>query len=275
LALYPFQYETPTEKTNSIDWLLEVQDKNGCWHGSILDTAFILYSVWPKETTASGFDLDCATEGYYCMSEIDCDGSVLAEYNCAGVSKCCSLPRQLDSCVVQAGEVCDVDENCAGGITTDASGLVYGESCCVGGVCQTASSTIADCEVNEGTCKTQCSDGEEESFTYTCDYGDSCCVQTTGGTNWTLWILLILIALVGVGILFKDSLRPYYLQITSMFGGRGSASSSPTPRPPFSPPSRPSPRRMIHAPRTRPMMHRPQPRGELDEVLKKLKEMGK
>ena len=48
-ALLPFGYESPNEKSGSKSWLLSVQLRSGCWNnGNIKDTAFLLYSIWPK-----------------------------------------------------------------------------------------------------------------------------------------------------------------------------------------------------------------------------------
>ena len=84
--------------------------------------------------------------------------------------------------------------------------------------------------------------------------------------------MLILIILIIVAIIFRDRLRPYYYKLKSKFG-----KSKPGPKAPprFSP--RPgAPRRILppssrHSPVRRPVKRS----GEIDDVLKKLKEMGK
>ena len=95
-ALFPFQYETLTEKTNSKEWLiLDVQQEDGCWdNGNILNNAFILYSIWPEygPSTPGITTDDCIEAGYECVEEEDCTETILPEYECSGSLVCCGSP---------------------------------------------------------------------------------------------------------------------------------------------------------------------------------------
>jgi len=293
LALYPLQYEETQEKTNSINWLLDVQDNNGCWEGNTRDTAFILYSLWPKDISSGDFDdgIDCEDAGYNCMSSINCQegGGNVLNYDCSGVFVCCDKEKTLEECVDQGGEICDSAQNCVGGTTVDASDSDYGETCCVGGSCEEPSQ-VSECESYGGVCETSSCDKNEEEVSYTCDSGQTCCVEKTTTAKksyWWIWVLLLLIVLAVLGIIFKDRLRPIWFKIKSKFGKskpRGPSSGRPGFPPPYSniPQRRPMQRRIL-PPTQRQPVTRPAPgqkpraksQGEINEVLKKLKEMGK
>jgi hypothetical protein len=284
VALFPFQYEEPQEKTTAKEWLLEegVQDNDGCWKGNTRNTAFLLYSVWPKDVQTDD-DVDCEDAGYFCMSEIDCDGNVLEGYGCSGVFKCCDSQKTIDTCTEQSGDICNSGESCAGGTTLEASNTGLGESCCVGGSCQVPQ-TETECEQNFGVCRSFGCDNDEEEANYDCDSsGDSCCVQksTSGKSYFWIWILVILIVLVVLGIIFRNTLRRFWFRMKSKF----KKSKPPRPgmfpgrRPMQRPPQRrqmqrriaPSPRR----PLKRPQARKPKQSGEFEDILKKLKDMGK
>ncbi|MCA9487992.1 MAG: hypothetical protein KC516_03455 [Nanoarchaeota archaeon] len=322
-ALYPFQYETLTEKTNSKEWLiLEEQQEDGCWNnGNILNNAFILHSIWPEYgpnsgntnnsngnntngTSGNGGILDCEDEGYYCTSTFECGnngGVIYDEYDCQGLLSCCSEAAPSETCSEMGGTICDSNEWCDGGELLYPLGLDFGEICCgSGGSCEVLTGgTDYDCEVNFGVCEPYgCGEGYSESFEYSCEFGDSCCIQDGGTTTppassgkknlWWIWVLFALIVLAVLGILFKDKLKMFLLKLKS---GKKKDSGESGPRgPPGFPPRRPPmppPRQMQRPPIQRRIIPPSQPRhsirkpipkkssGELDEVLKKLKEMSK
>jgi hypothetical protein len=280
LALYPFQYEDAQEKSNSEEWLFGIQGKDGCWdNGKIMSNAFILYSLWPRgSSSGTGGSADCESAGYYCMSGIDCPGNILDNYACSGVSKCCDTPRELETCENQLGDICASGYTCAGGVVVDASDTVLGEQCCVSGTCQLNSASSNDCESSGGACRTYgCNDDEEESFTYTCNYGDTCCVKKTSqGNYWWLWLLSILIILLIIAIIFRNKLRPYYYRVKSMFKKGGPRPGIPPSAFPASPRGPIGPRRIFPPSQRQEPARRPvRKSSEIDEVLKKLKEMGK
>jgi hypothetical protein len=289
LAFLPFQSETLEEKTKAINWLLDdAQGANGCWNGgNIRDTAFILYSFWPRKLSISGGGdegLDCENSGYSCMSPMTCSeagGEPLEEYDCFSVLHiCCDKEELLGSCEEQGGEICNSDETCS---ISNAEASDTSE-CCLGS-CQPQSEST-ECELyGDGICRTSCYSSEEE-LDYDCPSEGVCCVEKTvsEGTNyWWVWVLIILIILVIVGIIFKDKLRPLWFKfktkvLDKISKGKGKSGPAPKSRPGFSP-SRPGmpPQNQMQRRISPPVQRKPveKPKGDIDDVLKKLKEMGK
>ena len=297
LALLPIKDDI-SQKINSKAWLLDnkTRDSDGCWKGSISATGFILYSLWPTAHTHKGSGgtggtggnkttiPNCLDKSGFCISSVSCreaDGIELTSYDCIpALTICCNKNEILDSCWGQGGEICNLGETCQVGTTSSASDLELEETCCIDGYCMIPLAQ-SDCLVAEGSCKMECS-GEEEPITQACDnYADICCVTKTTKKNYVwIWILSlgILIILVGIGFLYRDKLKAYWI---AKFGkGR---SSPPNRGGPFFPPAFPSfpprgipPRRMV-PPSTMPVRPMPmrKPQGEMEDVLKKLKEMGK
>lgn len=275
LALYPFQQESPQEKTDSKSWLLDVQDADGCWERNTRNTAFILASLWPK-TFGGGSEgglPDCEGAGYYCMSGASCEGNIFADYDCPSLFKCCSVPQDIDSCSEMNGEVCASNEVCRG----DEVSAADTNYCCTEGFCEVADEEVSDCDINNGVCRAYgCDSSEEEAF-YSCEYsGDTCCVFKSGEKKsyWWIWVLLILIILVIIGIIFREKLKLLLLRFRRKPKPRRSF-DRPGPRPMMRP--RPAPRRILppsrHSPPARP--RRSKTSKELDDVLKKLKDLGK
>lgn len=290
LALLPFQNEELEQKTNTRNWLLEegVQGNDGCWDGgNIRNTAFILYSIWPRGLSFIDDEgIDCGDAGGYCMSPMSCQDSggenLGEEYSktCFGASICCDKEKILDTCSEQGGEICGSGEMCSTS-TVEASDS---SECCIGS-CQ-APSEKTECELyGDGNCRTSCYSDEEESEEYECDSGEVCCTEKTISEKksyWWIWVLLILITLVVMGIIFKDKLRPVWFKVKSKLGKFKLGGSKPGPKPRFPPsppgmlPQRVMPRRVL-PPAQRQPMKKPagKPRKDMDDVLKKLKEMGK
>lgn len=289
LALYPLQYEEPSQKKDSVNWLLnDAQEENGCWDsGNIRNTAFILYSISPRAVSFSGGGIDCEGAGYFCSSQINCQGEVLSGYDCSGAFVCCSEDVVLKTCSEQGGEICNSNQGCigVGSLEVDSSGLNSGQTCCTSGTCQETQATVSSCESSGGTCKVNGCSGNEEVTFESCDFSsDVCCVQKiTEKANYSwVWILFILIILTVLGIIFKDKLRPYWFRIKSKFdkfsSSKGTKPSGPGTPPGMLPLRRVMPRRrIILSSGKRPLrrMPRAKSQGEIDEVLKKLKEMGK
>jgi hypothetical protein len=103
-----------------------------------------------------------------------------------------------------------------------------------------------------------------------CDFqADRCCLPSASSSGAGIIWIVLLVALIGLavaGIIFRDKVRAIFFRLKSNFG-KGSSSSTSSQqgyprRPPFHPPQHPQ---------ARPQ----QRRGEFDDVLKKLKEMGK
>ncbi|MEJ2268028.1 MAG: hypothetical protein P8X70_03060, partial [Nanoarchaeota archaeon] len=160
LALMPFQNKDLEQKDLATDWLSEVQNNDGCWNnGNILDTAFILYSLWPQSfILPGGIDegLDCESSGYFCISPMSCSeaqGEELEEYSqsCFGTNICCTQDRLLGSCEEQGGEICGSGETC----TTSVVEASDTSECCLGS-CQVPTETT-ECELyGDGTCRSSC-----------------------------------------------------------------------------------------------------------------------
>ncbi|MFH1787175.1 MAG: hypothetical protein ABH811_00050 [archaeon] len=278
LALLPFQYEEISEKESSKEWLLEVQDKTGCWKGNLRNTAFLLYSVFSENSQIQPSQDDCEIDANgYCISSISCkeaEGEELTSYSssCSGLNICCDRDKSLETCEEMNGKECSLEEECS--VSTIEASDIY--NCCTGYCAEPIQQS--DCEYGGGICRSTCYDDEEE-LSDSCNYDGVCCGKKTEPepTRLWIWVLIILIALIIIAIIFRDKLRPYWFRI-KYFG-----KSHPKPRPgsEFQMPPRYPPRgfqRRILPPTQRPQMRRPppvRPSGELDEVLKKLKDMEK
>lgn len=283
LALLALRDQVYQEKTKAKEWLLSSQDSAGCWQGNIRNTAFILYSVWPRSFLQPGqTEPYCEDQGFYCMSSRDCTGQILDNYECTGMlSICCDTALVLETCSEMNGDTCNTNEECAGGADVPAFDTT---ACCVGGTCEVQNRSTADCEPHGGTCESSgtCDEGFEESFSYSCDFNDACCMpksSTKVSSSILIWILVILVALVIIGILFKNKLQMLWFRMKSGSGASSSQTSGPGPRfPPMTAPrSYPPIQRRILPPSQPTQIRRPAPKrsgGEMDEVLKKLKEMG-
>jgi hypothetical protein len=291
VALLPFQNEDSlAEKTNSQNWLGEVQGTDGCWQENIRNTAFILYSLWPKITSESSTTTpDCETSNHFCMSTASCSaalGNASNSYSgCFGTNICCDKQQQLQSCSDQNGDLCASGESCLGGTTISASDSTSSKSCCIDGTCGVKS--VSECEVNGGTCKSSCSSSEQLG-SFTCPVSGICCIaKTTASSNvWVIVLLVILIILVALGIIFRKKLQEFYFRLKS---GKGKPSSQQSPGPRFPPTSSASVypgavQRKIINPQTKTVtktvtrtVARPpvKNKSEFDDVLKKLKEIGK
>ena len=300
LALLPFQNEALNEKENTVDWLLEIQQDDGCWAGgNIIDNGFLLYSIWPHlgptlgggdiidDDNDTDYDNDCIESGYFCMSARNCEGDLLEEFDCQFPQKCCNKELVEKTCSELNGEICATNEFCSGGDTTYAAGLQTGEECCVEGICKVREDPTGtnECEDMGGTCEAfSCASGSEASEYYDCEYqGDTCCMPADkeGGSYWWIWALFVLVILTVVAIIYREKLKELYYKFKAK-GGKGTGSQQPH-RPGFPPgpgynrrPVGPPPQRRIMPPQQRRPIQRPQknPR-ELDDVLKKLKDMGK
>ena len=311
IALLPFQTEDITEKDNAIEWLLEIQQENGCWDGeNIVSNGALLYSLWPKKYFKDGSggssgegnytsDNDCEASGFYCMSGIKCQspGEILPQYSSScGILTCCSEPAETKKCEEDLeGIICESNEYCSSpGKSTNSDDLTYSQTCCVGGTCkekEIITPSENSCEENYGLCEDfSCGEGYQETNSYTCDGAKTCCIPTnnagkTKNTLW-IWILLILIIIVALGIIYREKIKEW---IEKIKGNDNNNQSNPTfSRPGFPPSSRPYPRPRKIIPSSRPVPQtpamsprpvvpatRPRPKSpkELEEVLKKLKDM--
>ncbi|MBU3913346.1 MAG: hypothetical protein KKE50_04595 [Nanoarchaeota archaeon] len=273
----------------SKDWLQSAQASDGCWQ-TIKDTAFILYSAWPREPSFGGGGITndyCEDYGKSCASNTECvdaGGEVLGNYECRedSLKICCSIQVAQKTCADKGGVKCSSTEDCSG----DGSLVSASDStrCCIGGTCEEREQ--ASCEVDTTfQCKSTCAADEEikTGSEFSCTGGEFCCALKIQAKKsyWWIWLLIFLIILVVLGIVFRNQLRVYLFKLRS--GGK--SSSVQQTRPPF-PPMSSMPRGMQMRPMPRPGMppssssRPPAQKGskidqELEETLKKLKEMSK
>ncbi|MEJ2268029.1 MAG: hypothetical protein P8X70_03065, partial [Nanoarchaeota archaeon] len=111
---------------------------------------------------------------------------------------------------------------------------------------------------------------DEEKANYECPSGDVCCVEKTQKKKsyWWIWVLVILIILAVLGIIFKDKLRPLWFKIKSKFPKIKKGPKGP----------KPSMKRPIMPQQRRPLPPRKpvgKPKSDMEDVLKKLRDMGK
>lgn len=323
IALMSLSGESPEAKSNSIDWLENQQEQDGCWNkGSIRDTGFLVHSLWPKsqgtfddggisdDINDSGDDVGdqqvCEDGGYYCVDSIECTesgGEILDSYTCSGFGeRCCTQEPKDKSCSGLGGEICASSEKCDGSIESNATGLGIGETCCVGSCEPEDEGNDAECINNDGICKSQCGEEEYESSTFSCSSSaESCCMQKTEESSepvsvW-IWVLTILIIITVLAIVFKDKIKQFYLRLKSKDKSKGSRRGPPGPgsnggppgpppgKPPKSPPKKVPKKMPKKVPPKGPGQGQPpgggrsppnnQKKKEIDDVLGKLKEIGK
>ena len=278
LALMPSQ--SSSDVVNSAKtWLEANQDSSGCW-GTIKDTGFLLWALYPSivQGTCTGTGCgnskpDCEVAGNnFCISPGECDseingGSVLEEYSCegrGGINVCCDKDRNEETCSQRNGKECSGGKVCTEDtiVTTDSS------DCCLA----SCESPASECEQNGARCESNCL-ASEESLNYECNFGVCCKTKSTEETPssslWWLWILIILIIIVVVGIIFRHQLRMFIFK----FKHKGSAEPVSKTRPPFYPPS--APQRPVFRPSFMPKRPASKVDSDLDETFRKLKEMSK
>jgi len=278
LGMLSLQNSASTELDTARNYLLSIQTPKGCWNNNNLrDTAFILYSGWPKTVRSSGDktdggEINCAEAGFYCGSQFDCvesQGQVYNEYSCPGFQSCCSVPLIEQTCSEKGGELCSFSEECSGTEVSSAEG-----SCCLG-VCQPATQEFTECEEFGGFCSSFCQDNEESS-SYSCGIsGGICCIPIEESeNNLLIWIIIfsILIILVILGIIYRNKLKMWWFKMRSKKGGDKPSTTTPRAPPRFPPIQRGPPIQRT------PLNRRPMPRQsktdkEMEETLKKLREM--
>lgn len=266
--------------------------------------------------------MDCIEGGYFCVSNSKCFSDYLIgeEYSCSTGFVCCS-EQSSETCTELGGKICNSNQFCSSEATISSYDSSSETPCCLvecqsltcttdsqcpeeeGYICGSDGFCVEEVKYtcgngNTGVCKSSCGK-KETSSSYTCESGKTCCIKKTGGSNWWIWVLIVLIILTLIGIVFKDKLRTFLFRFKSKMGGKNNG----PPRkpgmpmmapigPPVNPQARVIPRRILPPSQgsSRPPMRRPMPQSnkphstkkpdeskgrELDDVLKKLKEMGK
>lgn len=291
LAFLGFANEEPPEKTNSKEWLFEIQNREtGCWGESLRDTSFLLYSLWrEKKSASSDVSVDCEDEGYECLSSSAClssGGIELSSYSGCGTGVCCETGSLPDPCIDQGFEICNSRNQYCDGNEIEIAELGLGKVCCDGLCIDEDQENI--CEIdNSGTCESSCGEGYERDYDYECtSSGEVCCVESSTSSETSIWtwiLILLILAIIVIIFLFRDRLKVLLFKFKSR-NDKSPLDTRNYPRsfPPAASkrfPSRAVPRKVIpSAPRS--IMPRPLPPirkqdDELAEVLDKLKKLGK
>jgi hypothetical protein len=198
------------------------------------------------------------------------------------------VTRYGQTCCIGGG-TCEIKTNvCTKDSDCDETGKICGPS----GTCiDDTTSDGATCSEKGGICEIgECGKGYSSSI-YSCPYNDNCCIEKTISSKWWIWVLFAFIVLIVLGIIFRDKLQELLIKLKTKFSKSGKSSSGrPLPPRPMMPPvyprtpiRRPIERKVLppqqQASIQRPMIPQKKPsqksKEELDEVLKKLKEMGK
>lgn len=230
--------------------------------------------------TTSGDGDSCIDAGYYCVSPLKCSEEDNLDYLglvCSGIKVCCLSESSEQTCDDLDGIECSTNQECTGSMrsASDTS------RCCVGGSCiERGEVEETACEKANYDCRFSCSE-DEEGKDFSCDTGKKCCgpAEKEEKSYLWLWLLIILIILVVLAIIFRNQLKIWLFRIKSKFK-KGPPPSRTGPG--FFPPRRILPRarpRMIlprqPARRPIPKTARTEKNKELDETLKKLKQMGR
>ncbi|MCU0641970.1 MAG: hypothetical protein MUF61_00090 [archaeon] len=294
LALMSLSGKSSAEYDNAKNYLSSVQTKDGCWNNNnIKDTAFLLYGGWQKSaSTEAKAAPSCTGSGFSCENLYDCvnaNGTVQYGYECLGAGlSCCSVKVAQQTCTQKGGMVCTIEQTCDGRLESASDG-----SCCLGGACIAAVSPITEtCGGAGGICKDSCESNEEYLSVETCGQATQICCRTKAGSLMWLWIILliILIALVVLGIIYRDKVKIWWFKFKEKFkkkpaqppaGGLPAARILPpgmarppmvgAPRPPMGYPMRPMPAPARAVPPRQPTAKD----REMEETLKKIKEIGK
>ncbi|MBX4196569.1 hypothetical protein KW805_03200 [Candidatus Pacearchaeota archaeon] len=281
LALLALQGRNALEADNARSYLLSIQTPQGCWNNNnIRDTGFILYSGWGRSSVphdgGSAPSTSCTSAGYSCEGRLSCleaQGSVYESFQCADARVCCSVHPQQQTCTQRGGLICSSGQTCSGTTQQAIDG-----SCCIGS-CQVLPVQTNECEQAQGSCSASCGSDQDELNALCADTSQVCCIAketpASSGSKLWIWILGILIVLVALGILFRNKIR------IMLFKARGKGSSSPytRPLPPSSPGSiggfrpRPSGFAPVRSPAPVQPRRAPPRDREMEETLKKLKEM--
>jgi hypothetical protein len=274
LAILSLQGTSAIELTNTMNYFTSITTPDGCWNNNdIRDTAFLLYSGWPRTAPSTGSSTTCSSQGFTCESLFACNdlGGTPLEHSCSS-GVCCSESPVLESCSILEGSICSSSETCSGTSSPSSDG-----SCCLG-TCETLPEQNA-CEQIGGICDTSCQSNEEQVSESCVDSGEICCIQKSSseGSSLTIWIIIlsILIVLIVLGIVFRDKIRLFFAKRKS----KGSIQMQGRPQFPRGPPRGPPPAGLR---RPQPPLRNPQRQvsksqsdREIEDTLKKLKEMGK
>ena len=293
LGMLALKSSSANELENTKNYLLSIQGSDGCWNNdNIRDSAFILYSGWAKQVSGAsggsgtGQEICESVIGQACENAnscLDAGGRVLSNFKCSTFgTSCCSVDIKELSCKDQKGIICSSGQKCEGRSTPSSD---------QGACCLDACINVEEpntCESFNGICRQSCEGDEEKNSGQSCSEGRTCCQIKTddesGSSAGLIITLIILIILVLLAIIFRHKLQIGWFKIK---GKIKSTSITKPAVPPVSgqngPTSFPRPnagQRQAYRPQTqqRPSnTRRPisQKDKELEETLKKLREMSK
>jgi hypothetical protein len=292
IALFSLSGKSTDAGQKAIDYLLDPKTlQTGCFQNSIRDTAIISFSAAFKSASRAAVKKCSEFSSYSCTSTTKCldnlEGQVL-EFECSGSYVCCSKKEDLKTCSQFGGKKCSIDEECTGEIEDSASDT---SACCLNGECKLKQEPITtQCQDNGFDCQTECNKKTQEVKSYSCDtIGVTCCGPKPISTPWYarlwIWLLIILIILVILAIIFRNQVQIWYFKVKNKFSKKpveeqkrnNFGFQNPQPNQ-----TNFGPRRIIPGAPPRPFPSgprpgiRPFPRDkELDETLKKLRDMGK
>lgn len=258
-------------------YLEKVQGKDGCWQNSVKDTGFLAWVLWPKTIILQATQQNCISD--YCMTEGECKavgGNVKTNFYCPGgiLKVCCDKLPSLKTCSEMLGVECPADKECSS-TPLKSSDIV---ECCLG-TCVPKAPAETECERMEYFCSTSCTENEEEVPEYACNAGEICCKpklseESGGGILIRVILGFLLIAIIVLLIIFRNKVQMWYHQIKIKFEKK-------PPMPPTTAIKKPSYPAYPQYP-ARPAVTRPTAQAvgrtqtkELDETLRKLKEMTK
>jgi hypothetical protein len=261
------------------------------------------------------FDDSCAGSTICCDSQIEPQncvtdlGGVVCEYDeeCSNYNtqRTSDLTSSQECCVTGTCEAkedpysCEDDEDCTGTDVCNSYGNCVDKN---GG----GGEGLTCEEVSGGICGVgSCDAGYKSSDRYECEFsGETCCIKDKPQPKWWIWLIFVLIVLVVLAIIFREKLKEAILKLKTKLskGGKGKKPKGPRPRmmpPPSYPrvPIRKPLQRRVLPPSSKPSLRQPMIRKpvmpvqkkptlppkrpsskskeELDEVLKKLKDISK
>lgn len=262
--------ETSNAKTKALEWLQQNQGTDGCWNsGNIRDTAMLLWAGWQKtaaKITPGTSNADCEDYNYNCIPSSECaesKGTKLNNYDCPSPNICCDKPTQAESCSDKGGEECSSDKQCSISVVSSSDT----DECCLG-ECEDQTS---ECELAGKACFSSCASGYTSSIE-SCNSGKVCCVQKKS-SYWWIYLLSVLIILIILAIIFRNKLKVALFMMKNKFKKSPVVKTRP-PYPPMTPISPPQ-QRYSPRPQFRPASPPARTDRELDDTMRKLKEMSK
>lgn len=153
-------------------YLLDHQTSTGSWGGSIRDTAFILYALWPKEVSLlPKLENECATKGYHCRASCIAHNEVEAEEfsdSCEINEVCCKTEEIATECSEEGYKCCtecDPDYEAYGEYNESCG---WQKVCCE--KCVEIEKEVTECEEKDYKCCIEC----DPSYEVYPQYDESC-----------------------------------------------------------------------------------------------------